>query len=87
MNFNIRQETPDDYHCLVELTERVFKTMPSSTNKEGCWQRARCRETGNGRWNVQKVMVQGDDGTGVRNLNLKPSTITFLTIVTLSTFM
>lgn len=32
---NIRQETPDDYLWVVELTERAFKTMPFSDGREG----------------------------------------------------
>lgn len=32
---NIRQETPDDYQWVIELTERAFETMPFSDGKEG----------------------------------------------------
>ncbi|MGE5394353.1 MAG: GNAT family N-acetyltransferase [Candidatus Saccharibacteria bacterium] len=35
MNVNIRQETPDDYQWVVELTERSFKPLELSNGKEG----------------------------------------------------
>jgi predicted N-acetyltransferase YhbS len=35
LTVNIRQETPEDYQWVVELTERAFKTMPYSNGKEG----------------------------------------------------
>jgi predicted N-acetyltransferase YhbS len=35
LTVNIRQERPNDYQWVVELTERAFKTMPFSKGKEG----------------------------------------------------
>lgn len=35
LTVNIRQERPEDYQWVVELTERAFKTMPFSDGKEG----------------------------------------------------
>lgn len=32
---HIRQERPEDYQWVVELTERAFKTMPYSNGREG----------------------------------------------------
>lgn len=35
LTVSIRQERPDDYEWVVELTERAFETMPFSDGKEG----------------------------------------------------
>ncbi|HAQ21235.1 MAG TPA: GNAT family N-acetyltransferase [Prolixibacteraceae bacterium] len=32
---NIRQETPEDYGCVIELTEKAFETMEFSDGNEG----------------------------------------------------